>query len=244
MENLRKDLSTHTSEGQGYRIDLRLRPHGRSGELVYAIDDLLQYYEASASLWEVQALLKLRPAAGSLPVGHKLLERLQPIFRTARDPKTVVECVQHMRALAMKEQAKKSVSLLNVKVGKGGIRDIEFLVQGLQLIHIPKGHPHLANGNTLTSLNLLEGIHALDTETVSELKQDYMFLRRIEHYLQFLEDRQIHSLPAHPKELEALAKRTLGTFTTVDRFMQLLGECQIRVHKAYERYLITKYRPS
>ena len=120
----------------------------------------------------------------------------------------------------------------DIKTGLGGIRDVEFLVQGLQLIHAPE-HPELPQGNTLKALGALVQAGIMDRALADELKDDYLFLRRIEHCLQILEDQQIHALPRDPAHLTALARRVLGVDGDRDTFQQRLAECQERVHQAY-----------
>jgi glutamate-ammonia-ligase adenylyltransferase len=125
----------------------------------------------------------------------------------------------------------------DVKSGTGGLRDVEFLVQGLQLIHAPE-NPALLEGNTLAALGLLREARILESRFVEQLQKDYLFLRRVEHYLQILDDRQIHALPREPEEITALAKRVLGVESGPDRFMAELTDCLARVRSAYNESLI------
>jgi len=113
---------------------------------------------------------------------------------------------------------------------------VEFLVQGLQLIHGAQ-IPSLLEGNTLNALELLGKEKVLPEPVALALKEDYLFLRRVEHCLQILEDRQIHAIPKDKKELKALARRLLGPDATVDQFMEKLSGCLQRIHDAYSRYL-------
>ena len=125
----------------------------------------------------------------------------------------------------------------DVKSGLGGIRDIEFLVQGLQLIHAPC-QSELLDGNTLSALERLKTHNLLPEEVVVQLREDYTFLRRVEHVLQIFEDRQIHAIPASEAARAALARRVLGFNSTADQFVAALTACQKRVRQAYTRYLL------
>jgi glutamate-ammonia-ligase adenylyltransferase len=132
---------------------------------------------------------------------------------------------------------------VDVKSGFGGLRDVEFLVQGLQLIHGPN-NPVLIDGNTLISLDLLRENSILPERATDQLKEDYVFLRKTEHYLQLLEDRQTHALPKDPDQLNALAKRMLGSDREAKHFMNLMNECLKRIHDAFTRYLLDEEIPS
>jgi glutamate-ammonia-ligase adenylyltransferase len=125
----------------------------------------------------------------------------------------------------------------DVKSGIGGLRDVEFLVQGLQLIHGARV-PSLLEGNTLNALELLGKENALPETVALALKEDYLFLRRVEHCLQILEDRQIHAIPKDKKERKALARRLLGPEGNEDRFREKLDGCLQRIHEAYLSYLL------
>lgn len=235
MERLQHFLSQYTGEGHAYRVDLRLRPFGKEGALVPSLAALEDYYRHEADLPEIQALLKLRPVAGSLAVGQTFLERIRPVLLQRRRREDLVASVEKVRGIALHRLAERGETLTDVKSGLGGLRDVEFMVQGLQLLHAPD-HPELLGGNTLLALDALARARVLDAGLADSLREDYVFLRRVEHYLQILEDRQIHALPQDPRELEALAKRMLGPDAGAGRFMERLRECLGRVRKAYEEH--------
>ncbi|MFH1351776.1 MAG: glutamate-ammonia-ligase adenylyltransferase [Pseudomonadota bacterium] len=236
MENICADLSRHTQEGYAYRVDLRLRPFGSSGELVPTLSGLKNYYNQKASLWEIQAALKARPVGGNLQVGYDFLKQVRPVIVQHRKREEIVKSIERMRKEALQASATGIAGTIDVKSGFGGLRDVEFLVQGLQLIHGPD-NPLLLEGNTLTALDLLHQGEILPQEAASQLQDDYIFLRQIEHCLQILEDRQNHSLPKDPDELTSLAKRMLGSNAHSGHFMELLNGCLQRVHHAYVTYL-------
>jgi glutamate-ammonia-ligase adenylyltransferase len=236
MEQLRHDLSAATEEGHAFRVDLRLRPYGRAGELVSSLGELESYYRKSASLWEVQALLKLRAIAGNQGLGQRLLRRIRPLIVRKRGWREIFSNIQALREAAIKTHILKPDAPINIKVGLGGIRDIEFLVQGLQLIHAHR-HPDLLTGHTLDGLRRLERHDILAADTRRQLEQDYIYLRRVEHYLQILEDRQTHSLPSEEGELTALARRMMGRDGTAAAFTEELNLRLRRVHETYNRYI-------
>jgi glutamate-ammonia-ligase adenylyltransferase len=233
MARLRADLSAHTEEGYAYRVDLRLRPYGRSGELVAGLEGALRYYRDSAALWELQALLKARPVAGDLELGTRFLgearQRLRRPFPAAEVARSVAELRRASRSRSAR--ALSGGPNINIKEGSGGIRDVEFLIQALQLIHA------VPEGNTLAALEVLRAAGILPSGQAETLKRDYLFLRRIEHYLQIFEDRQTHTLPSEPGELAALARRTLGSSASAERFTGELDACLRRVDGAFQAFL-------
>jgi glutamate-ammonia-ligase adenylyltransferase len=239
MEHVISDLSLHTDEGYTYRVDLRLRPFGNAGELVTSVSGLIHYYSQSASLWEIQAALKLRPIAGNQLLGYDFLKRLRPILLKPRESHDIIKSIEKMRNAALQANEGKLTSTIDVKSGMGGLRDLEFMVQGLQLMYAPE-QPLLYEGNTLLAMELLSEAGIFPVSRVGELKSDYLFLRRTEHFLQLLEDRQIHFIPKDEKELVVLAKRMLGVEARTDQFMDQLEGCLSRVRDAYAEYLKEK----
>ncbi|TVR69917.1 MAG: glutamate-ammonia-ligase adenylyltransferase [Spirochaetaceae bacterium] len=201
-----RDISDFTRDGRAYRVDLRLRPWGNAGRLVYALDTILRYYETEADLWELQAMIKLAPIAGDHDLGRDFLERARPGFtrrlkRAGRD--RILQTVRTLRQRALEQYAPAGGS--DVKNGSGGIRDIEFLLQALQMLH-QHLYPELLTGNTMTGLMHLEEAGIMEPETVERLRDDYRFLRRVEHFLQVYEDRQLHAIPTEPRALAKLAR--------------------------------------
>ncbi len=236
MERLRDDLARHTAEGSAYRVDLRLRPYGSGGMLVHPLDSLGDYYERTAGLWEVQALLKARPIAGSPEVGERFLQRARSVLLQARSGAPIADSIERMREQAVQEAARAAPEEHDVKSGLGGIRDIEFLVQGLQLAHLGE-RPQLLVGNTLEALAELESAGTLGAGEAASLREDYTLLRRVEHALQVLNDQQRHRLPTQPQELRALARRILGPDSDERDLRARLAECRARVRCAYDATL-------
>jgi glutamate-ammonia-ligase adenylyltransferase len=240
MESLRADLSVHTEEGAAYRVDLRLRPFGRSGELVGSVASLARYYREQAALWELQALLKARPVAGNREVGRRFLSAISSCFLEHRPPGQIVTSLEKMRTTTQGKLLKSIESGPNIKLGQGGIRDVEFLVQGLQLVQAGTEAPDsegLLSENTLAAISALSEREIIPPAEAEQLRRDYLFLRRIEHYLQIFEDRQTHTLPRDSAELQALSRRMLGPQAETPQFMERLNSCMQRVHGTYRRYL-------
>jgi glutamate-ammonia-ligase adenylyltransferase len=237
MRRIRDDLGQHTEEGYAYRIDFRLRPFGSAGPLVHSLDSMQRYYEHSASLWEYQALLKLSPVAGNLELARTFLERTKPHFQKQWDDKRVVETIRDMRTAAVRQAASSPLSSgFNVKTGEGGIRDVEFLVQGMQMIHSPR-HPELLVSNTVEALALLRRREHLSSAAAAGLEHDYLFLRRLEHFLQIFQDRQVHALPKDEEAYRALANRMKRAHQFEGEFDTILEQVRARVRSRYEEFV-------
>jgi len=235
LKRLRTGLSAHTEEGYLYRVDFRLRPFGTSGQLAHATDAIVRYYAESASLWEFQALMKLSPIAGNLEVGRAFLDRTSSHFLHPWDNTEVVRTIRELREHASERQSLLP-SGINVKTGVGGIRDIEFLVQGLQMMNAA-AHPDLLTGNTLAALDRLSMRLILPSSVVGELKNSYTFLRRIEHFLQIFEDRQVHSIPADEESRAALARRMKRAEHFSGDFYEELDRILTQVREYFNAYL-------
>ena len=236
MEALRGDLSTHTTEGYAYRVDLRLRPYGTSGQLVFTLPALNEYYGRHAALWEVQALLKARPVAGDPALGQAFLDTARTQLLVPRAHAEVAAAIDTLRREALRGLSRGVLSTTDIKTGLGGLRDVEFLAQGLQLSHA-HDHPRLLCGGTLPALKALAEEGILAKEISDQLAQDYIFLRRVEHFLQIYEDRQTHSLPRDPAQLRALARLMLGSGASSEQLLSELDERFQRVRAAYEKLL-------
>jgi [glutamine synthetase] adenylyltransferase / [glutamine synthetase]-adenylyl-L-tyrosine phosphorylase len=236
LEQLRGDLSSHTTEGYAYRVDLRLRPYGSSGELSFTLPSLESYYDKHAAQWELQALLKARPVAGDPGLGMAFLQLAHRRLLTPRKLSEVASEIDSLRREAIRALSRSVLSTTDIKTGLGGLRDVEFLAQGLQLAHAFE-HPALICGGTLPALAALAEAGILPAETAEMLSRDYVFLRRVEHFLQIYEDRQTHSLPRNPAQLRALARLMLGSGATSEQLLADLGERFQRVRSRYEELL-------
>ncbi len=196
MKRFRESLSLHTDGGYLYRVDFRLRPYGEAGELVQSVSSVISYYKKHARAWEVQALLKSRAIAGDMKLGSNLIDVLRGVSFNRFSAREFVDSIRQMRKTAEKQLEVDRVdsingSNINVKDGIGGIRDVEFLVQGLQLIHF-KNRPEVLEANTYKALDKLAGLGIISNEDALKLKHHYLFLRRVEHFLQIYGDRQRH----------------------------------------------------
>ena len=204
-------LSTYTEEGMCYRVDLRLRPDGRFGEVCHSLEGAKQYYASRGRDWELQMLIKARVAAGDPAPGRDLLDFVEPlIYRTTTDFRTI-EAVSETRArmhekLRLDRQRPTAPAGADVKLAKGGIRDIEFLVQCLQRLHGGRDL-WVRHGGTLLALSRLRDKELLSPIEYSRLASAYQFMRHLEHRLQFDEDRQTHTLPDSKEEIDLLARK-------------------------------------
>ena len=238
QEALVRDLSVHTAEGAGYRVDMRLRPWGRSGELVQRVDGLIRYYEEDAAIWEIQALLKLRPVAGDRTLGAEVLQGIHPVFRRRMDFGKIALAIETNRSTARGGPSSHlRPSHKDIKDGRGGIRDIEFLVQGLQLKHLPD-HGEILTGNTLEALKRVSRLGLIERRVRRELVEDYTLLRRVEHLLQVFDDRQVHRLPTDTSDLEPISIRTLGPGSDAGDLSRAVEDAMKRVFHHYETYLL------
>ncbi len=195
-----------TEEGYAFRVDLRLRPEGRMGPLVLSLDGYRAYYAARAELWERQALLKARVSAGHAPTGARFMELAREVvYRPGVDPR-IVRAIRRMKGEIDRSLARKGEGRDNVKLGVGGIREIEFLVQALQLLY-GGDDPWLRDGHSLKAIFRLTERGYLAPELGRALSEAYVHLRTVEHRLQILHEFQTHTLPGDAAELGRLARR-------------------------------------
>jgi glutamate-ammonia-ligase adenylyltransferase len=206
-------LSRPTREGSVFRIDLRLRPQGREGEPAVALAHALRYYGEVAHDWEMQALIKARYSAGDLGLAREFLRGVQPYVYKAQVNFPAIETALDSREKIGSRRrllaARTGTAALDVKLDRGGIRDVEFLVQCLQRVY-GGAEPWLRSGGTLFSLQKLHDKQHLSGKDFHELNSGYELLRRVEHRLQVRRGQQTHRLPEAEAELRALA-RSVGT---------------------------------
>jgi glutamate-ammonia-ligase adenylyltransferase len=236
MGAIRGDLSDHTTEGYAYRVDLRLRPYGSSGQLVFTVAALDEYWGGDAAPWEMQALLKARPVAGDRALGEAFVEAARRRLLVPRGRTEVAAGIDTLRREAVRGLSRSLLTTTDIKTGLGGLRDVEFLAQGLQLSHA-HDHPRLMCGGTLPALKALVEEGILAKEISEQLADDYIFLRRVEHFLQIYEDRQTHSLPRDPSQLRALARLMLGSGASSEQLLSALDERFRRVRSTYEKLM-------
>ena len=216
-----KLLSERNADGYVFRVDLRLRPDPASTQIAISTPAALDYYEHRGQNWERSALIKARPCAGDITAGEKILKDLSPfIWRKYMDFAALADIHAMKRQIhAYKGHGVIAVAGHNVKLGRGGIREIEFFVQTQQLIAGGR-HPELRDRSTLTTLAALADDKWVAAEAERDLEAAYQFLRKVEHRLQMVADEQTHILPDDPGELERFA-HFLG-YATVEDFADVL----------------------
>ena len=217
---LTKALSESTREGYVFRVDLRLRAEGSVGQLARSLEDYRKYYATRGQIWERLALLKAWPVAGSPDVGNAFVRMVKP-FIVGSDSKpgpagamAVIEEVRAVKEMIDAKMADRGHEHRNVKLGTGGIREIEFLVQTIQVLAGKKA-PALLHRSTLESLKAFAAKKLLSAKERDALAAAYLFLRDVEHKLQMVHDLQTHSLPDQAEELAHCAIR-MG-YDTEDR---------------------------
>ncbi len=212
--NLVAIMEARDADGYVFRTDLRLRPDPAATPPAIALPAAISYYESMGQNWERAAMIKARPVAGDRALGAEFLAAIRPfVWRRHLDFAAIGEI--HLMKRRIDEQQKSARALAgadpvariaghNVKLGLGGIREIEFLTQTLELVWGGRD-PALREPRTLPALRLLARAGHLPKRAAAELASAYRFLRRVEHRLQMVADRQTHSLPTKPEELAAFA---------------------------------------
>jgi len=232
-QRLIKALTESTAEGFLYRVDMRLRPWGRSGALVNAIDGHVQYLKTHGMLWEKQALLKARVIAGDPAVGEAFLKRVEPLLFGAPVEK-IRESIRGVKARIEAELQRRGRAWGEVKSGAGSIRDIEFVTQFLQLAYGGEA-PHVRSINTLDGLVRLADFSLMHADEYRQLTNGYTFFRTVEHSLQLMHHKQTHSLPEDRRELAFLARRL--DFADADQFLEYYERHRASVRAIYRKYL-------
>jgi len=211
--DLTKVLTEQTHEGFVYRVDLRLRAEGSVGQLTRSLDDYAKYYRTRGQVWERLSLLKAWPVAGSMKVGKAFIKMVQPFVLAPSLKRLDVEqglaIVKEVRSVKEKIDAKmaeRGHEQRNVKLGVGGIREIEFFVQTIQVL-AGKRVPALLDRSTLGTLDRFVRLKLISDKERDALTAAYVFLRDVEHKLQMVHDLQTHSLPDQEDELERCAIR-------------------------------------
>jgi glutamate-ammonia-ligase adenylyltransferase len=203
-ELITRAMGDITDEGFVFRMDLRLRPHGKSGSITNSLRGAELYYESWGDTWERAALIKARPVAGDIELGEEFLKRVEPfVYRRYLDF-TAIEEIQRLKARLERDRTG-TRGRFNLKYMLGGIREIEFFVQALQLIYGGK-FPVLRKSNTLRTLEELEATGIIRAEDHHILREAYITWRTLEHRVQMVHNGQTHTLPEAPEDLARLAK--------------------------------------
>ncbi|MSN26958.1 MAG: bifunctional [glutamate--ammonia ligase]-adenylyl-L-tyrosine phosphorylase/[glutamate--ammonia-ligase] adenylyltransferase [Geobacter sp.] len=232
-ELISKALSQVTEDGFVFRVDVGLRPEGKSGDMAVSLRSAEVYYESWGQSWERTAMLKARPVAGSLELGEQLLKMLQPfVYRKYLDY-NLIEDMKNMKQKIDVSLARSMEGEINLKLGRGGIREIEFFIQALQLVYAGK-NPNLRERNSLKALKTLLEARLINENDYNKLRDAYRFLRSTEHRIQVVQERQTHNLPGKPDEMLALARRC-GYLRAggLERFNQVLENHRSNVSIIY-----------
>jgi glutamate-ammonia-ligase adenylyltransferase len=199
-------LSQHTDQGQAYRVDLRLRPEGKRGPLARSLSSTLAYYDTLGRTWERQALIKLRPCAGDVRLGEQFLKAIEPFVYRKYLTFSEINGIKALKRRIEQQAHRDGTGETEVKTGIGGIRDVEFTIQFLQLLN-GGDLPEVRQRNTLKAMQALAHAGCLSDQEYGILQDTYRFLRRVEHRLQLMCDLQTHRLPDSREELRKLAQR-------------------------------------
>ncbi len=224
-QSLTEALSEVTGEGYLYRVDLRLRPDGDAGPLINTLTSMRIYYESRGKPWEFQAMLRARVIAGDRSLGSAFLESISHLIENPSLPYSPVEAIAQMR-LRIREYLSLHERSFNIKLMEGGIRDIEFIVQTIQLLHGAR-YPDIRVPGTLDALERARKRDFMKKREAKTLADAYRFLRLVEHRLQMMHQIKTHTVPASQDEVALLARRVskgpLGTYS-YETFIETLTE--------------------
>src|ERR1700730_8385414 len=233
-EKILETFSTPDPEGALFRIDLRLRPEGSAGPLGRSLESMENYYAGFGETWERIALIKARGVAGSRELVYEFLRQHQPfIYPRSPTPDLLDEIAKIKRRIEHDIAADLE---RDVKLGRGGIREIEFVVQTLQFIHGGR-HAFLQETNTLNALRSLAQLELVAHGEVVDLARAYRFLRQVEHRLQIEAEQQTHTIPQDAGALDRLA-RSLG-FDSSKQFSATLNKTMENVRRVFDRVVTT-----
>jgi glutamate-ammonia-ligase adenylyltransferase len=208
-------LNHLTSEGYVYRVDLRLRPEGNAGDIAYSLDGFKRYYISRLRTWERLALVKAWPVAGNRALGHRFVEMAREFVYGRSFDAQALEDIRSMKRQIDHKMTVREQRTRNVKLGTGGIREIELIAQSTQ-VRYGGEMPQIHERNTLKALRALCEQSLISTEECDALTRAYIFLRDVENKLQMANDAQTHSLPREQEELNTCI-RTLG-YVDAERF--------------------------
>jgi [glutamine synthetase] adenylyltransferase / [glutamine synthetase]-adenylyl-L-tyrosine phosphorylase len=228
------EVSQMTPDGSLFRIDLRLRPEGKTGPLVRSLDSYANYYAQWGQTWERMMLIKARPVAGDEALGAEFVEMVQSYrYPRSLSQRTVRE-VAAVKTRIEKEIVKHGEMERNVKLGRGGIREIEFVVQTLQILHAGRA-PFLQGGSTVPVLRKLAEYSLIAPADAQQLEQAYIFLRDIEHRLQMEAHQQTHTIPTERRARLRLAH--LMGFESLSEFEAARRHHANEVRRVYDQLL-------
>lgn len=225
-ERVTRLLSAVTEDGFLYRVDLALRPGGSKSSVAVPIEGAIEHYFYWGDTWERAAMIKARPVAGDLSLGEEFIKEIELfVYKKFLDYQSIEE-LKDMKTKLDKLQKKN-----DVKLGKGGIREIEFFIQALQLVNGGEIEG-IRERNSLLALKKLNKLNIIDKEVFESLTSSYLFLRKVEHMIQLVDERQTHKIPSSPEDVTILAKRC--NLADKDEFEKLYQEHTSSVSKIYK----------
>ena len=205
-ERITREVDSVTPRGRLYRVDLRLRPEGASGSLARSLASTLAYYRRMGETWERQAMLKARVIAGDRRLGQEFVNSTRGWVYGSGLEFSEISSLKAIKRRIERRTLESGAERTEVKLGYGGIRDVEYIIQFLQLLHGAR-LPRVRHHNTLIALRLLEGSGAILPDERDRLDDAYRFLRLVEHRLQLVQHAQVHRIPDSGPELTTLARR-------------------------------------
>jgi glutamate-ammonia-ligase adenylyltransferase len=227
-------FSTPHPAGSLHRVDLRLRPEGSAGPLARSLESMENYYSGFGETWERLALIKARGIAGSRELAYDFLRQHQPFIYPKTTTPDLLDEIAHIKHRIERDIVGTEKLGRDVKLGRGGIRDIEFVIQTLQLIHGAR-HPFLQEPSMLKALRALRELDLLPRDEVLALDNAYRFLRRVEHRLQIEAEQQTHTVPEQPDALQRLASSL--RFSSADEFTATLHARMETVRPIFQRII-------
>src|SRR4029453_7292311 len=227
-------FSTRHPEGSLFRVDLRLRPEGSAGPLARSLESMENYYAGFGETWERLAFIKARGIAGSRELAYEFLRQHQPFIYPKSPTPDLLDEIANIKRRIERDVVGPDKLERDVKLGRGGIREIEFIVQALQLIH-GAHHPFLQEASMLKALRGLRELDLLPRGEVLTLDKTYRFLRRVEHRLQIEAEQQKHTVPQEPEPLQRLALSL--RFSSVEDFTAALQERMRAVRPIFQRII-------
>jgi len=231
-EAVTRSISRKTSEGQLFRVDLRLRPEGDTGNIARSLESYENYYAEFGETWERMALMKARHIAGDQELSYEFIQAFQSFTYPRLVSPEVLDEIARLKARIEREVVGSDKLNHHVKLGMGGIREIEFTIQTLQLLEGAK-NPILQTASSIKGLTNLLNLQILSREDAYDLKESYFLLRNVEHRLQMVNNQQTHTIPADEPAQKALAL-SLG-FESVAQFWEVLNSKTTRVREIYQK---------
>ncbi|MEY3889267.1 MAG: hypothetical protein RI931_389, partial [Actinomycetota bacterium] len=220
-----------------WQVDPNLRPEGKSGALVRTLDSHVAYYDRWAKSWEFQALLKARPLAGDMELGESYVSALAPKVWASASRENFVESVQKMRERVSEYIPADEVDR-QIKLGPGGLRDIEFTVQLLQLVH-GRSDDSVRQRDTISAISALAAAGYVGRSEATQFANHYRFLRLLEHRIQMSEMRRTHLMPTSMNKIRALA-RSVDTKLSADELLKRWEAVKLEVRALHQKIF---YRP-